>query len=112
MVDRLRIKSNQSKIEPVKNYPVNPFEYKKRITEETGNFGKENVPRVVADFSKLKKIEVKDLKSAGHFYLPELDKWTMNDLGADYIYTGSYPVRFMLPNGFKRNSPIILLGLN
>ncbi len=101
MVDRLRIKSNQSKIEPVKNYPVNPFEYKKRITEETGNFGKENVPRVVADFSKLKKIEVKDLKSAGHFYLPELDKWTMNDLGADYIYTGSYPVRFMLPNGLK-----------
>ncbi|MEO9872979.1 (E)-4-hydroxy-3-methylbut-2-enyl-diphosphate synthase [Ekhidna sp.] len=101
MVDRLLKKSNQSKIESIENYPVNPFEYHRRETEEVLNFGHENVPRVIADFSKKEKVEVKDLKAIGHSYLPELDKWGMNDLGADYIYTGSNPVEFMLPNGLK-----------
>jgi (E)-4-hydroxy-3-methylbut-2-enyl-diphosphate synthase len=36
-----------------------------------------------------------------NFYLPVPDKWRMNDLGADYVYTGSHPAAFMLPNGLK-----------
>ncbi|MFY0606866.1 MAG: (E)-4-hydroxy-3-methylbut-2-enyl-diphosphate synthase [Cyclobacteriaceae bacterium] len=79
-----------------------PFEYKKRTTMEVANLGGSNVPRVIADYSRIKEVHVKDLKAIGHFYLPELDKWTMNDLGADYIYTGSSPVGFMLPNGLKQ----------
>lgn len=101
MVDRLRKKIDQKPILPIDNYPINPFEYHRRTTEEVLNFGNENVPRVIADFSRLEKIEVKDLKAIGHSYLPELDKWGMNDLGADYIYTGSNPIDFMLPNGLK-----------
>jgi (E)-4-hydroxy-3-methylbut-2-enyl-diphosphate synthase len=101
MVDRLFQKSHQSKIEPIENYPINPFEYHRRTTYEVLNFGKENVPRVIADFSKMDTVSKKDLKSIGHSYLPELDKWGMNDLGADYIYSGSNPIEFMLPNGLK-----------
>ncbi|WP_436516661.1 (E)-4-hydroxy-3-methylbut-2-enyl-diphosphate synthase [Ekhidna sp. To15] len=101
MVDRLKQKTNQQPIKPVDNYPINPFEYHRRVTDEVLNFGNENVPRVIADFSKLETIDVKDLKAIGHSYLPELDKWGMNDLGADYIYTGSNPIQFMLPNGLK-----------
>ncbi len=78
-----------------------PFEYQRRATAEVLNFGGDNVPRVIADFSTIEDVQVKDLKSIGHFYLPELDKWTMNDLGADYIYSGSRPIAFMLPNGLK-----------
>ena len=37
----------------------------------------------------------------GHFYLPEPDKWRMNDTGADFVFTGNHPVSFMLPNGLK-----------
>lgn len=102
MVDRLAGKKNQEEISPVTDqWPIDPFEYKRRETKEVFNFGHENVPRVIADFSKMKRIDVKDLKSIGHSYLPELDKWGMNDLGADFIYTGSNPVEFMLPNGLK-----------
>jgi (E)-4-hydroxy-3-methylbut-2-enyl-diphosphate synthase len=43
-----------------------------------------------------------DLKSIGHFYLPEPDKWAMNDLGADYIFTGTNSIDFMLPNGLRQ----------
>ncbi len=45
-----------------------------------------------------------DLAAIGHFYLPETDKWTMNETGADYLFTGSTPVGFMLPNGLKEIS--------
>ncbi|WP_425391714.1 (E)-4-hydroxy-3-methylbut-2-enyl-diphosphate synthase [Ekhidna sp.] len=101
MVDRLVGKTSQKPIDPIEKYPVNPFEYHRRSTKEVLNFGHENVPRVIADFSKVEQVEVKDLKAIGHSYLPELDKWGMNDLGADYIYTGSNPIKFMLPNGLK-----------
>ena len=56
---------------------------------------------MISDFSRMDRVQMKDLKSIGHSYLPELDKWGMNDLGADYIYTGSNPLDFMLPNGLK-----------
>lgn len=101
MVDRLAWKSKQSPIQPIENYSINPFEYQRRSTIEVANFGYENVPRVIADFSKMESVSKKDLKAIGHSYLPELDKWGMNDLGADYIYTGANPLNFMLPNGLK-----------
>lgn len=101
MVDRLSLKSQQAPIDPVEKYDINPFEYHRRSTKEVANFGKENVPRVIADFSKMEAVDKKDLKAIGHSYLPELDKWGMNDLGADYIYSGSNPIEFMLPNGLK-----------
>jgi (E)-4-hydroxy-3-methylbut-2-enyl-diphosphate synthase len=48
------------------------------------------------------------MKQVGHFYLPELDKWKMNDQGCDFVYSGSNPIPFMLPNGMKeiQNSSI------
>lgn len=101
MVDRLVEKAQQKEIKAIDQYPINPYEYHRRETNEVFNFGNENVPRVIADFSGVMGIEMKDLKSIGHSYLPELDKWGMNDLGADFIYTGSNPIQFMLPNGLK-----------
>jgi (E)-4-hydroxy-3-methylbut-2-enyl-diphosphate synthase len=81
--------------------PINPFQYFRRKTHEVVNFGGHNVPRVIADYSQIEVSEHDDLKPIGHFYLPLPDKWTMNDLGADYIYTGKNPAKFMLPNGLK-----------
>lgn len=101
MVDRLQFKADQKPIKPADDWAINPFEYHRRSTKEVFNFGHENVPRVIADFSKMERVVMKDLKSIGHTYLPELDKWGMNDLGADFIYTGSNPLDFMLPNGLK-----------
>lgn len=59
------------------------------------------MPRVLADVSDIKITDYKDLRCIGHFYLPEPDKWRMNDQGADYVYTGRNPIDFMLPNGLK-----------
>jgi (E)-4-hydroxy-3-methylbut-2-enyl-diphosphate synthase len=79
----------------------NPYSYTRRETIEVANFGALNVPRVIADYSNIEIVSTDDLKPIGHFYLPLPDKWRMNDLGADYIYSGKIPVPFMLPNGLK-----------
>lgn len=101
LVDRLAGRQGHAPIANCDFSAYHPYEYQKRQTDEVINFGGGNVPRVIADFSDIESVEMKDLKAIGHFYLPELDKWTMNDLGCDYIYTGTRPIPFMLPNGLK-----------
>lgn len=78
-----------------------PFSYQRRETVEVQNFGGSNVPRVIANFSNFQVENHEDLRSIGHFYLPVPDKWRMNDIGADYVYSGKNPIPFMLPNGLK-----------
>jgi (E)-4-hydroxy-3-methylbut-2-enyl-diphosphate synthase len=87
---------------PEEALPINPYQYQRRHTHEVLNFGGTNVPRVVADFSGVTDVEMADLKAVGHFYLPLLDKWKLNDLGADYLYAGGAPVPFMVANGSRQ----------
>lgn len=101
LVDRYLERSSHQDIEEVEHIPVTPFEYNKRDSIEVFNFGGTNVPRVIADISAVCQITEKEMKHVGHFYLPELDKWKMNDQGADYVFSGNNPIPFMLPNGMK-----------
>lgn len=78
-----------------------PFSYQRRETSPSQNFGKSNVPRVIADLSHLNPITEFDLKQCGHLYDATLDKWHMSDQGADYIFCGQNMPAFMLPNGLK-----------
>ncbi|PJJ60595.1 (E)-4-hydroxy-3-methylbut-2-enyl-diphosphate synthase [Hymenobacter chitinivorans] len=83
------------------NIPIDPFQYFRRYTREVQNLGGQNVPRVMVDISRLSSVEYADLRAVGHLYSAFLDKFQMNDLGADYLYSGQRPVPFMLPNGLK-----------
>ncbi|PWJ58899.1 (E)-4-hydroxy-3-methylbut-2-enyl-diphosphate synthase [Dyadobacter jejuensis] len=101
LVDRYVKRLPHEPIPPLTKIPINPYQYTRRHTQEWGNIGSGNVPRVVADYSQIKLEKYDQLKAVGHFYLPVPDKWAMNDQGADYIYTGQQPAAFMLPNGLK-----------
>ncbi|MBF8962488.1 (E)-4-hydroxy-3-methylbut-2-enyl-diphosphate synthase [Pontibacter sp. FD36] len=102
LIDRYTHRAEKAQpIKPLCNVPIDPFQYHRRETQEVENVGGQNVPRVVADLSRLREIQYADLKSVGHLYSMLLDKFNMNDLGADYIYTGDHPINFMLPNGLK-----------
>lgn len=103
LTDRYHGRSTEAFNTPIeKTIDFDPFSYHKRETDEVQNFGATNVPRIIADISNIDIVEWRDLKSVGHFYLPELDKWKMNDLGADYLYVGEKPIPFMVPNGLKQ----------
>lgn len=101
LVNRYINRSNHTPIPFVEKNSIFPFSYKRRQSLDVHTIGGTNVPRVIADYSLIENLEVQDLKSIGQFYLPALDKWSMNDLGADFIYTGHHKVPFMLPNGLK-----------
>ncbi len=101
MVDRYNTRSGHGFIPEVDHIPLDPYFYQRRKSHEVINIGGTNVPRVVTDVHQLKKPELKDFKALGHFYMPLLDKWKMNDLGSDYIYSADNPVDFMLPNGLR-----------
>ena len=101
LVDRYNDRLGHQPIPEIEGRPDDPFQYHKRETREVGNFGAKNVPRVIADLRALKTPTYQDLKGVGHFYLPEPDKWKMNDQGCDYVYSGIAPVPFMLPNGLR-----------
>ena len=102
LVDRYQGREDHDPIPSIQSLPYDPFHYQKRISDQVLNIGGKNVPRVIVDAHQLKIEDYKDLKGLGHFYLPELDKWSMGDMGSDYIYTGTQPIMFMLPNGLKQ----------
>jgi (E)-4-hydroxy-3-methylbut-2-enyl-diphosphate synthase len=115
MVDRYANRSGHKPIKPIEESPINPFAYTRRVTREVANVGgPHHVPRVIANLSAIEITKYKQLRSIGHFYLPEPDKWKMNDQGADYVYTGDRPIPFMLPNGLKeiRKYPVWLEAAN
>jgi (E)-4-hydroxy-3-methylbut-2-enyl-diphosphate synthase len=101
LIDRYTNRQHHDPIRPISHYPIHPFDHAKRVTHEIYNFGDHNVPRVITDISRIESITPKEMKQVGHFYLPELDKWKMNDQGCDFVYSGKNPIPFMLPNGMK-----------
>ncbi|MBK7432650.1 MAG: (E)-4-hydroxy-3-methylbut-2-enyl-diphosphate synthase [Chitinophagaceae bacterium] len=89
--------SRQSSVERL---PYSPFEYKRRESFEVSNIGGKQVPVVIADLSKLKKITPADLQDIGYGYEVETDKWHIGDAAADYIFCNQ-PLDFDLPGTLK-----------
>ncbi|MES2387099.1 MAG: (E)-4-hydroxy-3-methylbut-2-enyl-diphosphate synthase [Bacteroidota bacterium] len=102
LADRYNHRTGHTPVAPVLHYPIDPFQHHRRVTHEMQNIGGKQVPRVIADISRLPLESYADLKALGHHYLPEPDKWHMADTGADYLYTGSNPAPFMLAAGSRQ----------
>ncbi len=84
-----------------------PFSYSRRKTHPVFNIGADNVPRVIAIATGVDNISETDLAAVGHIYEPALDKWHMNEQGADFIFLEK-PCTFMLPNGLKAIYPAVV----
>jgi (E)-4-hydroxy-3-methylbut-2-enyl-diphosphate synthase len=91
----------QLNLNTAENNNWSAFDYKRRETIEVYNLGANQVPRVIANFSNNENLTAEDLKPIGHIYDAQLDKWHMNDIGADFIYSGNNKANFMLPMGLK-----------
>ncbi|MEQ8302214.1 MAG: (E)-4-hydroxy-3-methylbut-2-enyl-diphosphate synthase [Cyclobacteriaceae bacterium] len=91
------IKRKADPIDLIKVYPIDPFAYNKRSSREVMDFGGNNVPRVLADFSNKEKITPASLFALGYQYSVPLDKWHISDMACDYIYVGKNQVDFEVP---------------
>ena len=88
-------------IPPLQKLTYDPFVYKRRSSLAVSNVGASQVPIVIADFSKIEKIEPSHLTAIGYTYDAVTDKWNIGDQAADYIFTGHQLIEFELPGTLK-----------
>jgi len=104
LANRYVNRNNSNAIQPVSSWMnLNPerfYSFQKRLTAEVYNFGGGQVPRLIANFSK-NAPSIADLAAIGFHFDPINDKWSMTELGADYVYLGENEAAFMLPVGLK-----------
>jgi (E)-4-hydroxy-3-methylbut-2-enyl-diphosphate synthase len=93
--------NNIGAIPPVQKLTYDPFVYKRRPSIAVSNVGASQVPIVIADFSKIEKIEPAHLTAIGYTYDALTDKWNIGDQAADYIFTGHQLINFELPGTLK-----------
>jgi (E)-4-hydroxy-3-methylbut-2-enyl-diphosphate synthase len=93
--------NNNGAIPPVQKLTYDPFVYKRRPSIAVSNVGASQVPIVIADFSKIEKIEPAHLTAIGYTYDAVTDKWNIGDQAADYIFTGHQLINFELPGTLK-----------
>ncbi|MDX1699965.1 MAG: (E)-4-hydroxy-3-methylbut-2-enyl-diphosphate synthase [Melioribacteraceae bacterium] len=83
------------KIPPVKQLSYDPFSYLKIPSLPINNFGGKNSPRVIADLSG-SELSHDKLSEIGLTYLPDLDKWNLEEQAPDYIFIGDQGLNISL----------------
>ncbi len=91
---------------PIDKLTYSPFEYKRRATKEVKNIGGHHVPVVIADLSHLNGITRESLVAIGYTYNAAIDKWSIGDAAADYVFTGNNQINFDLPGTLRVVTPI------
>ena len=81
----------------ISGLPYSPFEYQRKETKKLQNIGGNNVPVVIADYSKHNNITAASLFAVGYNYQINLDKWNISDLACDYIFAGDNKIDFEFP---------------
>jgi (E)-4-hydroxy-3-methylbut-2-enyl-diphosphate synthase len=97
LADRYSTRTGHQSIPEIKNYPIDPFSYTRRITQEVMNIGGHQVPRVIADFSDKEKITAASFFALGYQYSVPLDKWNITDMACDYVFLGDRTIDFQIP---------------
>jgi (E)-4-hydroxy-3-methylbut-2-enyl-diphosphate synthase len=101
IANRYKNRTEYKLIEPITTSPIDPFTYKKRKSFEVFGLGENNVPRVVADYSRINILSQKYLVDIGYTYDEQTDKWILSDTACDLLYLGKNILPFDCPNGLK-----------
>lgn len=122
LADRYSIRGGHTSVAPPERIEVNPFQYTRRLTTKIVNLGGSEVPRVIGDLSEITEIKPSHLYPFGNHYSVPTDKWTIQDVSADFIYVGDQKISFDIPGtlgvienlatwkGKDRHYPLIQLG--
>jgi (E)-4-hydroxy-3-methylbut-2-enyl-diphosphate synthase len=77
--------------------PYDPFEHKRRHSVNILNVGENNVPVVFADLCTNDTITQGQFFGFGYNYSKTLDKWSTQDLAADFVFVGDHKIDFEVP---------------
>jgi (E)-4-hydroxy-3-methylbut-2-enyl-diphosphate synthase len=91
---------NQKAVFQLKDTPeltYSPFSYERRETVAVHNVGGKHTPIVFADLSQKEQISPANFFGFGYNYSIQLDKWSLQDLAADYVFLGDRNLSFEIP---------------
>ena len=97
LVKRYDNRKEHDSIAEITDYPINPFEYNKRNSNEILNIGGKKVPIVVHDFCLKDNITPASFFALGYNYSVPLDKWNIADAACDYVFLGNKIIDFEVP---------------
>lgn len=97
LIEKYESNSKIKLVETKFNLTYNPFNYEKRSTKAIQNIGGKNHPIVFADLSKKTTISPANFFGFGYNYSLQLDKWTLQDLAADFVFLGENELNFEIP---------------
>lgn len=75
--------------------------YQRTLNRSSGNIGGEQVPVVIADLHMQPVTRAEQLQPIGYHYNAALDKWSISDTAADYVWLGQDALPFSLPGTLK-----------
>jgi (E)-4-hydroxy-3-methylbut-2-enyl-diphosphate synthase len=101
LVNRYSHRKNHEGLIESNDSPIDPFNYKRRESFELLGLGGGNVPRVIADYSKINISGPDAFENIGYSYNAGTDKWNLSDMAADFIYLGEQIINFALPGSVK-----------
>ena len=97
LVKRYDKRAQHEIIPEIDNYPINPFEYSRRESNDVLNIGGKNVPVVVHDFCLKDKVTSASFFALGYNYSVPLDKWNIAEAACDYVFLGNKVIDFEVP---------------
>lgn len=101
LVERYNNRAGHKPIPPIESIPKDPVDYIRSETFEVAGIGKNNPPRVFADYSDVTLTEPEQLRDVGYIYSPESDKWNLGSAACDILYLGKNRPEFELPQSVK-----------
>lgn len=93
-------RTEHAPIAPVSASPIDPYAYHRRQSRPVGRAGGKAVPIVIASVKPTG--DPSQLQPIGYTYDPILDKWSIGDMAADFIYLGDNDVPYGLPGTLGR----------
>ncbi|MCF8430628.1 MAG: (E)-4-hydroxy-3-methylbut-2-enyl-diphosphate synthase, partial [Melioribacteraceae bacterium] len=101
LAERYLNRSGHKLVPEIETQTKDPYSYELRESFEVTSIGASNVPRVVADFSKLSGIDFATFRQIGYDYSADLDKWNYSEMCSDLIFLGENELNFDAPQNIK-----------
>jgi (E)-4-hydroxy-3-methylbut-2-enyl-diphosphate synthase len=102
LVERYNDRLPHRSIPYVIDNPINPFEYNRRITRESGKIGGKNVPVVIVSAKVDMLKNPQKLVDIGYYYDSVTDKWKISDTAPDLIYLGKKDFSYSIPGTLQK----------
>ena len=97
LIEKFSSNNNVRPIETNLLIQYDPYVHERRETTKLNNIGGKSVPVVFADLSNKTTIQPINFYGFGYNYSIPLDKWTLEDLAADYVFLGDNDLTFEIP---------------